>query len=110
MDDIFIFSKKLDLITKTVETIAKKYEIKDLGEIYYAMGVKMDRKPSGTIHLTQKAYIESILKKYNMQECRPASTSLEPGIKMSKEDCPVTHKEKEEMLRVQRIDKIINVH
>lgn len=60
----------------------------------------MDRKPSGTIHLTQKAYIESILKKYNMQECRPASISLEPGIKMSKEVWPVTHKEKEEMLHV----------
>lgn len=54
VDDIFIFSKELDSITKTVKTIAKKYEIKDLGEIRYTMGVKLDREQPGTVHLTQK--------------------------------------------------------
>jgi len=31
VDDIFIFYKELNSITKTVEIIAKRYEIKDLG-------------------------------------------------------------------------------
>lgn len=100
VDDIFIFSKKLDSITKTVSTIAKKYEIKDLGEIRYVMGVKLNQEQLDTVHLTQKPYIESILRKYNMQECKPASTPLEPGTKMSKKDSPTTHEEKTEMSHV----------
>lgn len=99
VDDIFMFSKKSSLITEAVSMISKRYEIKDLGEIHYAVGVKLDRKRNGALQLTQRAYIESTLKKY-MQECRGASTPLDPGIKISKKDCLGTHEEKEEMSRV----------
>lgn len=100
VDDIFIFSNKLSSIEETVNTITKRYEIKDLGEVHYAIGVKFDSSQPNRVHLSQKAYINSILEKYNMQECRQASTPLEPGINLSKKDSPVTQEDKEEMSRI----------
>lgn len=85
VDDIFIFSNELNSIEETVNAIARKYEIKDLGEVHYAIGVKVDKDQPKMVHLSQKAY-NSILRKYNMQECRQASTPLEPGINLSKKE------------------------
>ncbi|XP_053994677.1 uncharacterized protein LOC128884974 [Hylaeus volcanicus] len=35
-----------------------------------------------------------------MSDCRPAYTPLEPGIKLTKEDCPANEKDREEMINV----------
>lgn len=79
--------------------MARKYEIKDLGEIHHVIGVKIDRKQPDTIRLSQKAYIDSIIVKYNMQECRPASTPLEPGMNINKTSS-ITREEKDEMANI----------
>ena len=100
VDDIFLFSRKSNSITEVVKTITRKYEVKDLGEIHFALGVKLDRGQPDTVKLTQEKYIESLLERYNMRESRPASTPLNPGIKLSKEDCPKTPSEKEDMSHV----------
>jgi len=95
-----MFSNEPSLIPEAINSIARKYEIKDLGEIHHAIGVKIDRKQSDTIRLSQKAYIDSIIAKYNMQECRPASTPLEPGMNINKTNCPKTREEKDEMVNI----------
>lgn len=97
IDDIFVFSNESHLITEVIEAISKRYEIKDLGEIQHALGVKLDWKQANSVRLIQRAYIESILKKYNMQECKGVPTPLDPGIKISKKDSSKTLEEKEEM-------------
>jgi len=100
VDDIFIFSNESSSITETIEAIGKKYEIKDLGETQHVLGVKLDWKGPNSVQLTQRAYIESILKKYSMQECKGAATPLDPGIKVSKRDSPEKYEEKKEMSNV----------
>lgn len=97
VDDIFVFSNESNSITEVIEAISKRYEVKDLGEIQHALGVKLDWRQVNSVRLTQRAYIESILKKYNMQECKGTPTPLDPRIKISKKDSPETLEEKEEM-------------
>lgn len=41
-----------------------------------------------------------MLVRYEMVDCKPASTPLEPDVKLSEEDGPVTDQEKEEMARI----------
>ena len=100
VDDIFVFSRDLAPSTDLVRCITKAYEAKDLGEISYALGVKVSWNNAGGVCLSQKAYIKSILKQYNMVECRGATTPLEPGVKISKEDSPKTQEEREKMSEV----------
>lgn len=83
MNDIFMFSNEPILISEAINSIARKYKIKNPDEIHHATGVKIDWKQSDTKRLSQKTYIDSIIdSKYNMQECRPMS--LEPGMNISK--------------------------
>ncbi|KAK2574807.1 hypothetical protein KPH14_012940, partial [Odynerus spinipes] len=84
VDDIFLFSTDLELIDSFVKSISKKYETKDLGAISNMLGVKVE-KHDEEITLSQETYIETLLNKYNMKECRSAATPLEPGLKLSKD-------------------------
>lgn len=100
VDDIFIFSRKKAPLHETVKLIMDRYETRDLGDITYALGVKIQKDESGDIRLSQKAYIESILARFGLEKCRATSTPLEHGLKMSREDGPKSSKEKEEMTKV----------
>ena len=100
VDDILIFSREDTKIDKIVKKITQKYEIKDLGEVLFILGIKVERDMKGNMQLTQKSYIKSILKKYGMEECRGAKTPLEPGIRLSTEMSPRNQEEASEMYNV----------
>lgn len=100
VDDIFAFSRKKATLREIIQLIKNEYETRDLGEITYALGVKIQRNELGDIQLSQKAYIESMLSKFGLEECRTTATPLEHGLRMSKEDGPKSPTEIEEMTKV----------
>ncbi|KMQ86904.1 retrovirus-related pol polyprotein from transposon tnt 1-94 [Lasius niger] len=79
VDDIVIFSRYQKTIDKIVQMIQNKYEARDLGEITHFLGVNIERSPEGGIRMNQEAYIQELLERYGLQECRPAYIPLEPG-------------------------------
>ena len=55
------------------------------------MSVKRDRK-ARTLTINQPKYLEGILKRFGMDQCKPVSTPLDPGKKfesLSENDSPV---------------------
>ena len=62
--------------------LSKRFKVEDLGKVYHILGmsVKKDRK-SGTLTISQPKYLEGVLKKFNMENCKLVSTPLEPGSK-----------------------------
>lgn len=83
VDDIFLFSNDSISVNNFVKAIGEKYETKDLGEIGDALGVSINRD-CAEVTLDQRNYIESLLAKYNMIECKSASTPLDPSLKTSR--------------------------
>lgn len=62
------------------DLISKKFEMKDLGEVTDILGMSISRdRTTRTITLCQSGYIENLLKSYEMQNCKPVATPLEPG-------------------------------
>ena len=51
----------------------------------------------GPVFIHQRPYIEDILSRYKHQDCKPAATAAEPGLKLSKAQMPTTEAEKAEM-------------
>ncbi|XP_074341862.1 secreted RxLR effector protein 161-like [Apium graveolens] len=47
----------------------------------YFLGVEVKQNKDG-IFMSQKKYVEQILKKFRMEECKPISTPAEPSIKL----------------------------
>ena len=75
------------------EALAKRFKVEDLGEVDYILGmsVKRDRK-ARTLTINQPKYLEGILKRFGMDQCKPVSTPLDPGKKfesLSENDSPV---------------------
>jgi len=110
VDDIFIFFKEKNALRKVTRLITNRYEARDLDDITYALGVKIQRNKDGDVWLNQKAYIESILAKYGLNECRSVATFLERGQKMSKMDSAKSSEEIEEMARMPYRQLIGSMH
>jgi hypothetical protein len=74
VDDTSIFYDKLDkhIWLADKAAIASSYKIKDIGDCQWFLNMKVTRdRKKGTITLSQSAYIERVLEKFNMKDCKP---------------------------------------
>lgn len=70
------------------------YETSFLGPLSWMLATKFERDfEKGTIALSQTAYIESMLERYNRKDARPLAMPMEPGLVLSKDQCPKTPEE-----------------
>jgi hypothetical protein len=59
--------------------------MKDLGEASYILGIEIHRnRRKGVLELSQKSYIEKILKKFNMHKCNVTPAPIVNGVKFGK--------------------------
>lgn len=84
VDDILIASKDKELIEKTKREIAAKFELRDLGQLKYCLGINFEKKENGNIKLHQRMYIEQSLEKYGLKDCKSSTTPIEVGLKLIK--------------------------
>ena len=70
--------------------------MKDMGEASYVLGVEIhsDRRKR-VLGLSQKAYLNTILKRFSMEICKPVKVPILRGTKLSEEMCAKTPEEKE---------------
>jgi hypothetical protein len=72
--------------------------LKDLGEAVYILGIKIYRDRSKRlIGLSQDAYIDKILNRFNMQDSKKDFLPMSHGITLSKKQCPTDLDEQERM-------------
>ena len=75
--------------------------MKDLGEASFVLGIKIHRDRSkGILGLSQKAYIEKILKKFNMHKCNPSPAPIVKGHRYGDFQCPRNKYEIDQMKTV----------
>ncbi|KAL4018316.1 hypothetical protein IC575_021907 [Cucumis melo] len=75
--------------------------MKDLGEAQYVLGIQIirDRK-NKTLALSQATYIDKMLVRYLMQNSKKGLLPFRHGVHLSKEQCPKTPQEVEDMRRI----------
>jgi len=98
IDDMLIVSNSKSKLAEMKLDLTKHFKVKDLGEVKFLLGIEIirDRK-SGSINLSQQAYINQLLKRFNLQNVNPVTTPLSSGIRLTQDDCPVTEEEKRDM-------------
>eukprot|EP00253_Pinus_taeda_P025555 PITA_25555 len=85
--DSFFYEKgnACKLIEEIKNQLSHVFEIKDLGELHYCLGLEVWREPGKTL-ITQRKYTREILKRFNMIECKATSTPLEQNVKLCSDD------------------------
>ena len=72
--------------------------MKDLGDASFVLRIeiRMDRSRN-LLGLSQKAYIDRVLRRFNMHNCRGGYTSVVKGDKFNLNQCPKNDLERESM-------------
>ncbi len=65
VDDRIISSNLISDIIKFKEMISRKFKRKDLGELKFILGIRVERRRDGVLLLNQKQYVDKLIKKFN---------------------------------------------
>ncbi|WVZ61696.1 hypothetical protein U9M48_011528 [Paspalum notatum var. saurae] len=101
VDDMLIAAKKKSEIAKLKAQLNKEFEMKEFGAGKKILGMEIirDRK-SGLLYLSQRGYIEKVLRRFNMHDAKPVSTPLAAHFRLSTDLCPTSDDDIEYMSRV----------
>ncbi len=97
-DDVFGASKTEKEVQKRKEEMGKEWEIKDVGDNEYFLGMRVQQNiERGTMRLTQRPYWEHVLNRFNLTDTPPRNTPLPVGITLDQNMSPKTDSERKEM-------------
>jgi transposase InsO family protein len=84
VDDILILSSNSANASAIKTWLNTNYEMKDLGELHYFLGIKIDRDiNAGYSILSQENYAREVLTRFGMIDCKPVATPLENNVKFT---------------------------
>eukprot|EP00253_Pinus_taeda_P027769 PITA_27769 len=74
-----------NLIKEIKQQMSQVFEMKDLGDLHYCLGLEV-WKDSGQTFLTQGKYARTLLERFRMEQCKTAATPLQQNLKLSSDD------------------------
>ena len=98
VDDMLLVGNNMEVIKEVKMQLSSKSDMKDLGAASLILGMEIKRnRADRKLWLNQRKYVEAILHKFNMQECKLVKVPILVGARLSLEKCPRTHEEKEDI-------------
>ena len=82
VDDLVIRGQDLAEITKVKSLLSGRFEMKDLHELHYFLGIEVIRTSVGIL-ISQRHHVLNLLYKFGLIECKPVSTLLDRNIKIN---------------------------
>ena len=78
VDDILLMTNNIEEVKRIKAQLSEKFEMTDMGEIKQFLGIKVERDVNqGRLKISQPKYIDGMLKRFGMEDCRPTSTPME---------------------------------
>ena len=76
VDNLIITGNAEKLIDEIKEQLSKVFEMKDLGELHYCLGLEVWRN-AGQTFVCQSKYIREILKRFKMDQCKSSTVPMQ---------------------------------
>ncbi|KAM1524601.1 hypothetical protein ACFX10_009184 [Malus domestica] len=101
VDDILLFGNDTAILSSVKVWLSKTFHMKDLGDASYVLGIKLYRDRSRKlIRLSQSMYIDKVLSRFEMEQCKKGFLPVRHGIHLSKSMEPKTPEEIRHMSRI----------
>ncbi|GKU97061.1 hypothetical protein SLEP1_g10245 [Rubroshorea leprosula] len=98
VDDILLIGNDIGMLSTVKLWLSNHFSMKDLGDATYILGLKLYRDRSNRLlGLSQSAYINKIVAKFNMQDSKKGFVPFRHGIFLSKKMSPKSDIELERM-------------
>jgi histone deacetylase 1/2 len=85
VDDIIVASSRPEGTRVLLQALKYEFALKDLGELHYFLGIEVSPISNGIV-LSQGKYINDILRRTGMKNCKPANTPMSTTDKLSAYD------------------------
>ena len=83
VDDALVAGSR-NQVNDAKRSMASMFEVKDMGPAHHYLGMTITRHEDGGYSLTQPRYVEDMLRRFSMSDCKQAVTPLPVGQKLSK--------------------------
>lgn len=78
VDDLLLAGSDKNQIKDFKLILQKHFKVKDLGFVRHFLGMLIEQHISeGVIKISQTAYLKNVLKRFNMNNCKPVKTPME---------------------------------
>ncbi|RDY08256.1 hypothetical protein CR513_07534, partial [Mucuna pruriens] len=89
------------LLHETKRFMTKNFEMKDLGETSFVLGIQILRDRSqGILRMSQENYISKVLERFDMKDSKLGDTPIAKGDKFSLKQCPNNDLERNKMQKI----------
>ncbi|XP_019051587.1 PREDICTED: uncharacterized protein LOC109114032 [Nelumbo nucifera] len=85
VDDIVITGDDIFGIAELKSFLATEFEIKDLRNLWYFLGIEVARSKKG-IYISQRKYVIDLLREVGKLDCKPIETPIDPNHKLGVND------------------------
>ena len=94
VDDVLVTGSSIGLIAQTKNDLKMRFEMTDSGKCKFILGIELVDEPDGGVTMCQRRYIDDILKRFGMNDCKAVmcptdiSSRLVPSDAATKVDAP----------------------
>ena len=85
VDDLIYMGTSMKMVEVFKRKMMENFEMTDLGLMKYFLGIQV-KQSKGKIFISQEKYIEDLLKRFQMNECKPVSTPMALNEKLQQTD------------------------
>ena len=85
VDDLILACNDAEMMATEKKDLQGKFEMKDQGEAHHILGMSILRnRDKHILTISQKTYLENVLRRFNMQNCKPVATPIDPNLSLVK--------------------------
>nr|GEW05225.1 ribonuclease H-like domain, reverse transcriptase, RNA-dependent DNA polymerase [Tanacetum cinerariifolium] len=85
VDDLFVNGTSLDCINEFKRRMASHFEMSDLGELIYYLGIEVSQGKD-CVEIKKERYARKILKEAGMEDCNATLYPMDEDLKLSKDE------------------------
>ncbi|KRX83269.1 Retrovirus-related Pol polyprotein from transposon TNT 1-94 [Trichinella sp. T6] len=98
VDDLLILSNNESSKNELKMALCERFKMKDLGKAHWCLGIRIVQDvENGTLSIDQEQYIEELLHRFRMSDCKGVKTPLDPNQVLSKAMMPRSDEEIKQM-------------
>ena len=75
VDDIIVASRSMIVISDVKKALEATFHVEDRRRLHWFLGLRI-RVEGGKVTVDQERYIETMLERFQMDQCKPSSTQL----------------------------------